>query len=398
MACATSRRPGWVGWALRPRRAGTRARRGWDGGVGRARRAGLPPAGDPDRLRDARARAPRRARRPAPGHRRASPTSCRSRTRTRWPRSSARPTPTRWCVRWARPRARGGLDHARPLVAPADGARRPDAACGGRSRDLGDGVVLRDGRIALAADATLDAVDRAPGRARAGTSQVPLRTRRARAHRAARATSEWTPAGARRVRRAARGGARCRSPCSRPSTTSGVLVPVAPRVGARAGAAAAQRVPPLHRRPALARSGGGVRSAARPRRPAGAGFDGDVARHARRATCCCSPRCSTTSPRDDRAITRSSASTIARDVAARIGLDAAGAELLAWAVAQPPAPRRHRHPARSGRRAHRRASSRARGGRPGRNALLYALTIGDSRATGRRRGTRARPRWCASCT
>ena len=42
-----------------------------------------------------------------------------------------------------------------------------------------------------------------------------------------------------------------------------------------------------------------------PNDPLGAGFDGDVARRRRGATCCSSPRCSTTSPRADPATTRS---------------------------------------------------------------------------------------------
>ena len=82
----------------------------------------------------------------------------------------------------------------------------------------------------------------------------------------------------------------------------------APRVGARAGASATQRVPPLHRRPALARSGGRVRGAARPVDTARARASTATSRAARRATCSCSPRCSTTSARARRATTRWSAS------------------------------------------------------------------------------------------
>ena len=62
--------------------------------------------------------------------------------------------------------------------------------------------------------------------------------------------------------------------------------PVA-RVGARAGAAAAQRVPPLHRRPALARSRGRVRGAPRSRRSGRARAPTATSRGAPGPTCCC---------------------------------------------------------------------------------------------------------------
>ena len=66
--------------------------------------------------------------------------------------------------------------------------------------------------------------------------------------------------------------------------------------------------------------------------PAGAGFDGVAARARRGATCCCSARCSTTSPRANRATTPWWGRRSRREVATRIGVDAAGADDLAWVV------------------------------------------------------------------
>ena len=153
--------------------------------------------------------------------------------------------------------------------------RGPLGRIGKRDRVLGEGVVLRDGEVHLAADA--DPADdpllalraarargrtrdrdrprfaRAPGRARAGAPR-PVAAGRARPPR----------------RPAPRRGRR--DPGDRSARPPRHLGPDPARVGAGAVAAPAQRVPPLHRRPAPPRGHGQRRGRGRPRRsprPAG---------------------------------------------------------------------------------------------------------------------------------
>ena len=276
--------PGWVGWALPGRRRRRRpARRS---GLGRRRgacwsRAGYLQPGDPAAAARRPRAAPRRARRAPPGHRR-----------------SVRPAPAPGPGRGRRARRRGrrrraGAQRSARRRAPSCGSpatsgpgcwrpRPARPASAAASRDLGDGVVLRDGRIAFDADATTRHRDRccAPRRTRRAL-RVPFERATLARLAAAAPRSSGTPRPATRsstlLARRARRDPGVRDPRPRRAARA-----AAPGVGARAGASATQRVPPVHRRPALARSGGRVRGAARSRRSRRVpGFDGDVARAAR---------------------------------------------------------------------------------------------------------------------
>ena len=95
-------------------------------------------------------------------------------------------------------------------------------------------------------------------------------------------------------------------PRARGARPAGPAGPAAPRVGGGAQPAAAQRLPPLHRRPAPVRGGRRRRRADPPR--------------ARGPTCCSSARCSTTSARASRATTPTSASSSCDAIGAADGL------------------------------------------------------------------------------
>ena len=130
---------------------------------------------------------------------------------------------------------------------------------------------------------------------------------------------------------------------------------------------------------------------------AGDGFDG-VAAAPRAASCCCSARCSTTSARAARRPLGRRRGDRARASRRASASTPHGADDLAWLV------RNHllladtatRRDLGDERTIARYADEVPR--RRTRNALLYALTIGDSRATGPRRGARPRPRWSATCS
>ena len=140
--------------------------------------------------------------------------------------------------------------------APGPGSRAGGGrAAGSRTATvaLGDGIVLRDDRVALTADAPVTV-----------TSVLRIAAAAAR-HRPSPSTAPRSPGSApstarrpgtprpRRVLRAAARGARAAIPVFEALDHVGVLVRLLPGVGARAGAAATQRIPPLHRRPSPAR-------------------------------------------------------------------------------------------------------------------------------------------------
>ena len=373
--CATSRvRAGQGGPSARGRQRARRVGR-WGG---RARRPGPSPRARPRPLRGGPRRAARRPCRAAPGDRgqvrsvpaagpgRGGRAGRRRRRRRARAGGSARPR-GRWCGSprdlWSR------------LL---DAARGPSGS--GSPRDLGGGAWLRDGRVALGADTAIDAASVLHAAACAAGQRVQFERATLMRIGDARATRRGTRCRARRVRRAARRGAR-RDPRVRGARPRGRARAAAPRVGAGARAAAAQRVPPLHRRPALARGGGRGRRVARPGRPAGRGV-----RRRRRPP-------------------RAARRAAARRAAARHRQGSAGRPLGAGAITArevggahrarrrvdrsprvggraPPAARRHRDASRSLRRVHGRQVRARDVGDVARNDLLYALTIADSRATG----------------
>ena len=160
---------------------------------------------------------------------------------------------------------------------------------GWRSRDRAPGVVLRDGEVCLepSADPAADPLLAAPGGGSGRREAGPARTRHARpAGRPCRAAAR-----ARGRPRRVRCSSTCcwrppRHPGHRGARPERLLVPAAARVGAGPQPAAAQRLPPLHRRPAP------VRDRRQRRRARPTGSTGP--------TCSWSAPCSTTSARATR--------------------------------------------------------------------------------------------------
>ena len=253
--------PGWVGWAL-PDPGGPSAaparRRGWTAGVDVVGGARLPAATrtatacamPATRLLDARVALHRVtggrsdlltlqdqdavARLVEAGRRRRR--SCASSAKRRVPSSGSRPISGRGCSR---------PERSRWPLAPA-------------CATLGDGVVVRDDRIALEPGVEVDTWRVLELAACTRRGAAPFERAALLAGRRRAATSSG-PRGTRRVHRPARGGPR-RDPVFEALDHVGVLVRLLPGVGAGARAAAAQRVPPLHGRPALARGGRRVRA------------------------------------------------------------------------------------------------------------------------------------------
>ena len=239
-----------------------------------------------------------------------------------------------------------------------------------RDRDLAAGVVLRD-----------------------GVSQLPRRGRPGRRPRCSCCGSRWPrPRPTPRIERATLDRLAARAPalpdpvgrrrratcsstcCSRGDPAidvietldqRGLWVRIAARVGAGALQAAAQRLPPLHRRPAPVR-GGGQR-----RRRSSTGSTGP--------TCWWWAPCCTTSARATRATTPRSASTLFAQLGPRMGFEPDDVAPLQRDGPPPPAAARRRHPPRPLRRRHDRAgSAEAVGSRCETLRLLDALTEADS--------------------
>ena len=213
------------------------------------------------RLRHA-ARRPGRAAPPhRPAHRRARAPGAgrRGRGARRWP------TPTPSCEACpARPARSPGRATTRGAASRSVLRRSRSAGGRGATSDLGAGLVLRDGEVHVAADA-----DRGRPTRRSRCGPRPL----AASHDTVidrgsldRLAAEAPPAARPVARRgpqppgraAARRAARHRR--DRGARPAGPLGPGAAGVGAHAVAAAAQRLPPLHRRPA---PGGGGRQRGR---------------------------------------------------------------------------------------------------------------------------------------
>ena len=168
--------PGWVGWALGPDPGGPGAtpgavagrpvsRRWWRSATSATRIA----PGSAMRATGCSTPGSRCTASPAGG-----PTCCRCRTRTRSPSWSAPPTPTSSC-------AGSGRRRVRSSGSPPTSGRRLRAlrsGPGGRAsgvRTLGDGVVVRDDRIAFEPAVDVDALRVLPLAAQAAELRVAVR-------------------------------------------------------------------------------------------------------------------------------------------------------------------------------------------------------------------------------
>jgi [protein-PII] uridylyltransferase len=246
------------------------------------------------------------------------------------------------------------------------------------TRELGDGVVLRDGRVAFSPDAVLDAVTVLRAAVHAARAQVPFE-RAALARLAEVTTMEWDDA-ARDAFVDLLASGRGAIPVFESLDHVGLLVRLVPEW---ASVRARPQRNAYHRFTVDRHSLEAVAECAAlldPDDPAGAGFDGDVARAARRDLLLLGALLHDIAkgqPGDHSVV----GEAIAREVALRIGVDAAGTDDLGWVV------RNHLLLAETATRRDlgddrtiTRYVEEVRDAE--RNALLYALTIGDSRATG----------------
>ena len=250
--------------------------------------------------------------------------------------------PGRRAARHRRRRAHGAGQRGRRAIVgwESDDAWRavrswlqvPAAAGAGRERPVAPGVVRarRRGRAARR---------RRPRRRRrrwccgprpaAAYLGVPIARptlRRFDAEARRRCTEPWPDDAARRVRLAARRWRRHGAEQVELLDRYGLFVRVPARVGARAVPAAAQRVPPLHRRPPPARGGGAAPCELVRDRCAG-------------PTCCSWGRCSTTSARAGPGDHTDNGVVLAETRrATRMGFDPADVDALVDIVRAPPAP------------------------------------------------------------
>jgi [protein-PII] uridylyltransferase len=246
------------------------------------------------------------------------------------------------------------------------------------TRELGDGVVLRDGRVAFSPDAVLDAVTVLRAAVHAARSQVPFE-RAALARLGEVTTMEWDVE-ARDAFIDLLAAGRGAIPVFESLDHVGLLVRLVPEW------AAVRALPQrnaYHRFTVDRHSLEAVAECAAlldPDDPAGIGFDGEVARAARRDLLLLGALLHDIAkgqPGDHSVV----GEAIAREIARRIGIDETGTDDLGWVV------RHHLLLAET-------ATRRDLGDErtitryvdevrdAGRNALLYALTVGDSRATG----------------
>jgi [protein-PII] uridylyltransferase len=246
------------------------------------------------------------------------------------------------------------------------------------SRELGDGIVLRDGRVAISSDAVLDTVTVLRAAVHAARSHVPFE--RATLGRLAEVTTVAWSDEARDAfvdLLAAGIGA---VPVFESLDHVGLLVRILPEW---ASVRARPQRNAYHRFTVDRHSLEAVAECAAlldPDDPSGEGFDGDVARSAPRDLLLLAALLHDIAkgrPGDHSVV----GEQLAREVARRIGIDRAGADDLGWVV------RNHLLLAETATRRDlgddrtiSRYAAEVRDVR--RNALLYALTLGDSRATG----------------
>jgi [protein-PII] uridylyltransferase len=371
--------PGWAGWALpaaetvpgRPAPTG-----GWDGGVELLVARGYLQPGDPERLRHARtllltARVAL--------HRVTGGTSdqlpLQEQDAVAHLVGSADADAL---VRSLGAAARSVVWITSDLWARLLAAEAGPKSLGGAARVLGGGVVLRDGRIALDPDTDVDTVVVLRAAGHAARLRVPFE-RATLARLAALTDVEWDARALDALVELLAAG-RGTIAAFEALDHVGVLVRLLPEwehVRARPQRNA------YHRFTVDRHSLEAVSECAAlldPDDPRGAGFDGDAARRARADVLLLAALLHDIGkgrPGDHSVV----GADTARAVAARIGLDPAGGELLAWAV------RHHLLLADTATRrdlADERTITRFADavGDSDHNTLLYALTLGDSRATG----------------
>ncbi len=259
--------PGWVGWTLPAAEAATGRHGltgGWEGGVEVLVARGYLQPGDPERLRHARtllltARVAL--------HRVTGATSDQLPLQEQ--DAVARlvgAADADILVRSLGEAARSVVWITSDLWARLLAAEAGPVSLGGATRALGDGVLLRDGRIALDPDTPVDTavVLRAAGHA--ARLRVPFE-RVTLARLAVLADVEWDD-DARDALVGLLAAGRGAIAAFEALDHVGVLVRLLPEWEHVPRSASAQRLPPLHGRSALARSGVGVRRAARSRRSA----------------------------------------------------------------------------------------------------------------------------------
>jgi [protein-PII] uridylyltransferase len=249
---------------------------------------------------------------------------------------------------------------------------------GARSRELADSVLVRDGRVALGADATVDAALVLTAAAHAARLQVPFE-RETLARMEQLEAIDWTPA-ARHSFVSLLAAGRGAIPVFESLDHIGVLVRLLPEwehIRARPQRNAYHRFTvDRHSLEAVAECA----ALLDPENPEGRGLDGEVARRARTDVLLLAALFHDIAKgtTGDHSVV---GAEMARAFASRIGIDAEGRELLGWAV------RYHLALADSATR--RDLSDEWTVARFAQlvadhehNDLLYALTISDSRATG----------------
>jgi [protein-PII] uridylyltransferase len=370
--------PGWAAWTLPPgpEPPDLLDGRGWDGGVELLVARGYLHPEDPQRLRDARTRfldARVALHRVAGGRSDRLPLQEQDAVAARVGADDADAL-----VRGLGEAAREVVWITRELWSRLLAAEEGPRARRATSRELGAGVVLRDGRIAFAPDATVDTVTVLRAAVHAAQARVPFEraalARLSECHEvvwdddARDAFIDLLAAGAGAI------------PVFETLDHVGLLVRLLPEWGS---VRARPQRNAYHRFTVDRHSLEAVAECAAlldPDDPAGAGFDGEAARRARRDVLLLAALLHDIAkgrPGDHSEV----GEHLAREVASRIGVDERGVDDLGWVV------RHHLLLADTATRRDlgddRTVSRYADEVRDGaRNALLYALTIGDSRATG----------------
>jgi len=365
--------PGWVGWALAPA-AGTAD--GWTGGVAALVSAGYLQAADPERLlaaRDALLDARVALHRVTGGKSDQLPLQEQDAVArlVRAPDADA-------LVRGLGDTARAVVWITRDLWSRLRASERGPTALMPGTRPIDDGVIVRDDRIAIESDAPIDTCRVLKLAARAAQLHLAL-DRDTLARIAGLGPVVWTPDARAEFLALLRAG-RGAIPVFEALDHVGVLGRLLPEwehIRARPQRNAYHRFTvDRHSLEAVAECAALLDTDD----PAGSGFDGDVARRARSDLLLLGALLHDAAkgrPGDHSVL----GVDIAREVGARIGVDDAGVELLAWLV------RNHLLLAETAtRRDLSDETTITRFGRivgeAQRNDLLYALTIGDSRATG----------------